>query len=325
MCIINSKDIQAIPKKTIIYFTQKTNNYFHIPNSYVYLVPADLSQMIFEMRRFDITHFPIICYDNSNMQLASRAFWIFEALGYEALVVYGNVDLFVQQRVALVKENLGAISHSTIPMEITPGKLDWVDGTESPLEDLFGALRESIQNYCSPAKVEKFLRSLGLDLGKNDWCFSGRDCELLGVLMRYIGKTQAVASLGEWREVGHSRATSRTEMFFSLVSTVYFDVEEANESEVVVREEGDGGKKEGQERISVVGGETWGRKVEFQPCVEEEKEEFTGDTKSEEFKDDGQQYRDQEHYSTSLVRKDQHYKKENGASQGCHCSKCNIF
>ena len=262
MSIINSNEIEAIPSKTIIYFTQKTNTYLHLPDSYVYTVPHDLSLMIFEMRRFDIAKFPIVCYDNSNMQLASRAFWIFEALGYSALVVYGNLELFVQQGANLVKENLGAINYSSTLMEIGPGKLDWVNGVEGTVEDLFEALYQSVQTYCSPEKIAEFIRGIGLDLEKSDWCFSGRNCELLGLLMRESGGLRVEVSLGEWSELASNTESSRTETFFSLASSVYYDIEEPKETESVARAEADENKKNDEDTAPVKTEEISARKIE---------------------------------------------------------------
>ena len=74
MCIINVKDLSSLLNKTLIYFTSNPLNCKILPGSYICLVPESISQFIQELRKLNITSFPIICYDNEEMRLASTAF-----------------------------------------------------------------------------------------------------------------------------------------------------------------------------------------------------------------------------------------------------------
>jgi hypothetical protein len=227
MSIINPRDLHQFPTKTLIFFTTAEEIPELVPNSYVYKVSDDISDMIKEMRRFDISTFPVICYDNENLVLASKAFFVFEALEYSVFVLYGNLEMLLDYGLELSKENLGTLKLSEIAMEIDVNKLPNMEPVDSSSLVLVYPPYKTIGNYVDMEEAKDFFLVNEISLLSKPTILSGENASVIGLFFRYLGNTEIKVFLGYWslREK-RSGTLSRPETYYSAAGTVYFDAEE---------------------------------------------------------------------------------------------------
>ena len=220
MCIINAKELPLLMNKTLIYFASNPTTSKTLPDSYIFWAPDNLTQFIHELRSFDIPKFPVVCYDNEEMKLSSKAFWIFEAMGYDAIVLYGDINLYQYQGIQLVSNNLGPILYGRKLMEIDINRLNSKLNNEF-IEIIFEQeLRKVIGDECSIEKAQHFLEKFQTGSNENFY-LRGRNCQVIGLLLKYTGKNNVMVFLGEWNI--HNREPSKSSNYYSASESIYYD------------------------------------------------------------------------------------------------------
>jgi hypothetical protein len=221
----------SIGSSTLIYFTTNSDVQEVLKNSYVYVVPTDLSSFVYDLRRFDIVNFPIICYDDQNMELASKAHWVFESIEYFSVVLYGSLENFKTQGAATTPNNLGPIKFSEILMEINLNQLSNVHSDEYVVQELSLPLYTTIGTVCTVEKVQEYLELNEINTVNKDSVITGENSAVLGILLKFCGLKGIKVFLGEWASIHPNRDSSKTEGFFSMVGSVYYDPIEEKHSD----------------------------------------------------------------------------------------------
>ncbi|OMJ88399.1 hypothetical protein SteCoe_9722 [Stentor coeruleus] len=228
MCFINVKELKSLRTKTLLFFTQ--GPYFGkvLLNSHIIEYPLELSIFIRELRKLDITDFPVICYDNDNLKIASLAFWIFESLGYSVYLLYGNIMTFLDLGEKLQDTSKGDLPQSQLLMEIDINKLPNVKTYDSVVLDLNQPLYQAIGSDFNHQTVKKYLHDNNIPEDFDGFTLSGQYAGLIGALLKYLGNNSNKIFLGEWKDIDFNRrVSSRPETFYSAVGSVYYDAEDA--------------------------------------------------------------------------------------------------
>lgn len=227
MCIINIQDLASFHTKTLIFFS--SGPYFGklLPNSYT-IECSDLSILIHDLRKLDITEFPIICYDNEDLKIASLAFWIFESLDYSVKLLYGDMSIFSLKGQNLVTTSKKDLPQSKVLMDIDMSKLPKIKNYDSLAYTLVLPLYATIGTDFKSKMVKKYLLQNNIpdDLDGSLLCgpFSG----IIGALLKYLGNYQNRVFLGEWKDLSFkSKSSSKPGTFYSAVGSVYYDAVEA--------------------------------------------------------------------------------------------------
>lgn len=227
MCFINVKELKSLRTKTLLFFSQ--GPYFGklLPGSHIVEYPLELSIFIRELRKLDITDFPVICYDNDNLKIASLAFWIFESLGYSAYLLYGNISIFSDLGEKLQDTSKGDLPRSQILMEIDINKLPNIKTYDSVVLELIQPLCQTIGVEFNHQTVTKYLHDNKVPEDFDGFILSGPSAGLIGALLKYLGNNSNKIFLGEWKDLDFNRrVSSKPETFYSAVGSVYYDAED---------------------------------------------------------------------------------------------------
>ncbi|OMJ71195.1 hypothetical protein SteCoe_30661 [Stentor coeruleus] len=227
MCFINVKELKSLRTKTLLFFSQ--GPYFGklLPDSHIIEYPLELSIFIRELRKLDITDFPVICYDNDNLKIASLAFWIFESLGYSVYLLYGNISTFTDLGEKLQDTSKGDLPQSQILMEIDINKLPNVKTYDSVVFDLSQPLYKAIGTEFNHQTVKKYLYDNNIPEDFDGFVLSGQYSGLIGALLKYLGNNSNKIFLGEWKDIDFNRrVSSKPETFYSAIGSVYYDAED---------------------------------------------------------------------------------------------------
>lgn len=240
MCIINVQEMNSLQTKTLIFFS--SGPYFgnFLPDSYVVEYTLELSLFIRELRTLDITEFPVICYDNDNLKLASMAFWIFESIGYSVKLLYGDISIFSSLNQKLISTSKNDLPRSQILMDIDINKLLNIKFYDSVSLELTLPLYLTIGPDINAEKVKKYLLNNNVPDDFDGFILSGPFAGIIGILLKYLGNYQNRIFLGEWKDLNLLRVIStKNDTFYSAAGSIYYDaVEGGNEEEMKVTSRG---------------------------------------------------------------------------------------
>jgi hypothetical protein len=228
MSIISVKELNELPSKTLIYFTSEISLSSIIPQSHVYNMPSNLSRCIYELRKFYVSSFPIVCYDDEEMRLSSQAYWIFKALGYDALVLYGGIKACEEQQVALTP-----LHPESIPLHPDLHQIDKIllpmSGSGSiKVDDLPFLLYEVLGQEINKQKVHKLLDMHAISRDYENSVISGYSAPVFGVILIYLDINVRVY-LGDWQEIDPIKTNEEhPETFHTVAESIYYDAIEAD-------------------------------------------------------------------------------------------------
>ncbi|OMJ75632.1 hypothetical protein SteCoe_25189 [Stentor coeruleus] len=223
MCIINIEDLSSFQNKTLIFFS--SGPYFGklLPNSYT-IEYSDLSILIRDLRRLDISDFPVICYDNEDLKIASLAYWIFESLDYLVKILYGDMNIFSLKGQNLVTTSKHDLPQSNILMDIDITKLPKVKIYNSLAYELIFPLYITIGTDLTSKLVKKYLKQNNIPEDLDGCLLCGPFSAVVGALLKYLGNYQNKIFLGEWKDLGFkSKNSSKPGTFYSAAESVYYD------------------------------------------------------------------------------------------------------
>jgi hypothetical protein len=203
--------------------------------------PLELSLFIRELRTLDITEFPVICYDNDNLKLASLAFWIFESIGYSVKLLYGDISIFSSLNQKLIFSSKNDLPRSQILMDIDINKLLNIKFYDSVSLDLSLPLYSTIGPDLNSEAVKKYLLKNNIPDDFDGFILSGPFAGIIGILLKYLGNYQNRIFLGEWKDLDFLKVvSSKRDTFYSAAGSVYYDAVEGGnkeeEEEVTQRE-----------------------------------------------------------------------------------------
>ena len=262
--IISIQEVSKLPKKTLIYFTNRIPPVW-LPNSYYYIIQSDLSDFVNDVRRFEIQVFPVICYDDGDMDYSSRAYWILKAIGYDVFVLYGGINACQQEGFSLLNSMPYEIAFSSTLMVIDYDLLPNLSFDECIyIKELPFLLYEVLGKDIKKDKVKKLLKSHGLSYEYSKAIFSGNGAAVFGIILSYLERKKITVFLGEWNEpIGRRKLSiSRPESFYTVNESIYYDAEqelpEENKESKENKENGENGenevieKSEKSERLEII-------------------------------------------------------------------------
>lgn len=223
------RDIKGFEKKTLIYFTSLIP-IFIIPGSYTYIVTENLWKFVNDLRYFAIQNFPIICYDDGDMILSSRAYCILKSMNYEVSVLYGGLKACEEEGLSLIPYQAEPIEILESPKEIDSSKLYSTQINCFNVKSLPFSIYDVIGKNISVEKLRKLLETNGICINHQNKVLAGPSACLMALVLTYFGENFPSIYLGDWFD---SRLPARklTSETFQTPGTVYFDAEEDLEVE----------------------------------------------------------------------------------------------
>lgn len=235
MSIIQTKELAPIPTKTLIFFQpspgQSSNR--TLKNSFTYTWVDSFSQIVQDFRSFDIKNFPIICYDEGDMHLASLAYCIFKSMNLEVLVLYGGLRACEVEGLALAEQASVSVPSRAELREVDVNLLVNVSFRQSTCKCLPFSVYEVIGRDITVSKVKKLLDLHGIILSEDLKVLSGPSASLIALFVVYFGLDFPAVYLGDWiyetSEISERKQDD--EVFHSIADSVYYDaLEQIEES-----------------------------------------------------------------------------------------------
>ena len=231
MSIIQVSDLENFQSKTLIYLTQ-SKFYSLIPGSFVYQVPDRFSTMVSEMRKLQLDKFPIILYDEGDMQLASQTFCILKALQYPVLVIYGGISAYLDSGLELVDDEIGRLTYDEFPAEINSDMLQNFEFGSITVKSFPFNVFEVIGNDFSKERLKKLLEVHDMISWDCENVMAGPGAALLALCLDFIAGMKVKVFIGDWFEVDTpKRKITLNESFHTVPESVYFDPVEGSERE----------------------------------------------------------------------------------------------
>lgn len=231
MSIILVSDLDKFQSKTLIYLTQSKASSL-IPCSFVYQVPGRFSTMVSEMRKLQLDKFPIILYDEGDMQLASQTFCILKALQYPVLVVYGGLSAYLDTGLQLVEDEVGRLTYDEFPAEIDSEMLQNFEFGSINVKSFPFNIFEVIGKDFNRERLKKLLEVHEMIYSDCDNVMAGPGAALLALCLDFINGAKFKVFIGDWFEVDTpKRKITLNESFHTVPESVYFDPVEGSERE----------------------------------------------------------------------------------------------
>jgi hypothetical protein len=237
MSLVKAEELSRIPSPTFIYLASKTPVQT-IPGSFVYRAPTSFKDLVSDFSRFEAPSFPIICYDDGDMRLASHAFWVFSALHMPVLVLYGGLKACEEENLPL------SVSFTfTLPQSLKPSPVDselLLKSASSGLniENLPFSLYDVLGVDLSVEKLKKLLRTHGIRFDVEGENIIGKCAAEFGVMVVYMGISDVKVFIDEWEESkARPKLSIAPESYRTGVGTVYYDAEEGRISDLENEEE----------------------------------------------------------------------------------------
>lgn len=224
MSIISVKDLYNIENKTLIYFASFVPLDV-LPDTFLCIVGEDLSDLVYKLRKIDILYFPIICYDDGDMKLASQAFWVFKAMDYPVYVLYGGIKACEDEGLELVSNAAPPLLEKKDPQPIDLNKLPKLCIEAVPVRALPFLFYEVLGHDITREKVKKVLEIHGIDYNYSNCTLKGKGVGVFSLFLLYLKFSDVKVFLGEWSEptpprFGNSLAP---ETFHTVAESVYYD------------------------------------------------------------------------------------------------------
>ena len=178
--------------------------------------------MVQDFRLFDIKNFPIICYDEGDMQLASLAYCVLQAMSLEVLVLYGGLRACEVEGLALAEHPSLAVPRRADLRDVDVNLLVNVNFRQSTCKCLPFSVYEVIGKDITVSKVKKLLDLHGIILNEDLKVLSGPSASLLALFVVYFGLDFPPVYLGDWSYTGNEQ-NREDEVFHSIAESVYYD------------------------------------------------------------------------------------------------------
>ena len=224
MSLISVKELEKLPSKTLIYFTSSTPLVF-LPGSYIYNSASALGGFIQDLRRFNIQCLPVVCYDDEDMRLSSMAYWVFRALGLEAMVLYGGIHACEEEGAKLTSTYPEEIPYLEAMLEIDLERLPNVEYQSTAVNELPFLLYEVLGSGITQEKVRKLLSHHNIEYECEGVVLSGPAAPVFGVILMYLRKREIKVFLGAWSdaELINRKPSAKPETFYTVAESVYYD------------------------------------------------------------------------------------------------------
>ena len=317
MCLISIEDLKRLDKKTLIYFAAEEDEQTFIEDSYKIVVGQELNELVMELRVLDLKIYPIVCYDNEDLLLASRAFWILEAMDYDVKILVTSRGLGRPIR------PIGPVPHKEQISHVDISKISNSVLRQTQEFNLLWPIVPYIAKDLSQDKVRTFLEGQKIPVEIEGTQLVGFYAEQIAALLKYLDQDVSVL-LTEVRMRTKTAVSKFNDTFVSMPESVYYDAEEdlrSRQSECNIGDfiEKDFGKQEERkERVETTAQE----KIKEASCNEDtvtvnQEDDEKKETKVEE---------DAKHYSIGLANKNQDrkmkkkIKEKDLKNSRCFCS-----
>ena len=228
MSFVFVRELEVIEKKTLIYFTNLLP-IFTLNESYTYVVPENFCKFVFDLRHFSIQNFPIICYDDGDMLLASKAYCILKSMNYNALVLYGGLKASEEEGLALIPYRSESIPFIDSPIEIDSSKLHNTQICTFTVKNFPFSIYDVIGKNLTKEKLKKLIETNGIRINCENKVLAGPSASILALILVFFGESFPNVYLGEWFEArAPIRKLTKPETF-QTPGTVYYDAEAEEE------------------------------------------------------------------------------------------------
>ena len=219
MCLISVEELRGLKQKTLIYFSSEEDDMPYLEDSVKIVVDQGINELVQLLRLIDFETFPIICYDDQDLELASKAFWIIDSFDFDTKVLVQSRGISRSFRPSL-----------NLSLKDSPSHLDISKITNSILYipqqfSLESPIVPNISKNFSVKVVKKFLNSQKIPTEANGLQLNGQFAEQIALLLRYLGNNVAVL-LTQIKSRTKTIASKSNELYNSLAPTEYFDLDE---------------------------------------------------------------------------------------------------
>lgn len=316
MCLITLEDLKKLNKKTLIYFAAEEDEQTYIEESFKIVVGQELNALVKELRVLDVKNFPIVCYDNEDLSLASRAYWIFEAMDYEVKILVTSRGLGRPIR------PVGPLPHKTQISHIDISRISNSILYQTQEFNLLCPIVPNIAKDLSQDRVRNFLEGQQIPVEIEGTQLIGFYAEQIAALLKYLDNDVNVL-LTEVKMRTKTVESKFNETFVSLPESIYYDAEEDLRSRVSESNFGDFIEKNsekvegcrGKEEITVV-------EKRMEVVFDEVKKTEIEENKEDGEKKDIKSEEDLKHYSNGLSNKKKARKQKKIMEEGLNNSRC---
>ena len=191
----------------------------YIEDSVKIIVDQSINELVQILRLINFETFPIICYDDQDLELASKAFWIIDALDFD-------VKVLVQSRgLSRGFRPLASLNPKESPSHLDISKIT-NSSNYNPVEfNLDSPIVPNISKNFSIEVVKNFLDSQKVPIEANGLQLTGQCAEQIALLLRFIGNNVAVL-LTQIKSRTKTLASKTNEVYFSIAASEYFDFDE---------------------------------------------------------------------------------------------------
>ena len=222
------RELGLVEKKTLVYFTNLLP-ILTLAESYTYVVPEKFSRFVYDMRHFSIQNFPIICYDDGDMLLASKAYCVLRSMNYEALVLYGGLKACEEEGLSLIPCSSERIPVQEGAKEIDSSKLHNTQICAFMVRPFPFSIYDVIGKNISKERLKRLLETNGICINCGSKVLAGPSASILALILVYFGENFPNVYLGEWFEpTAPLRKLTKPETF-QTPGTVYYDAESEDE------------------------------------------------------------------------------------------------
>ena len=219
MCLISGEELKGLKQKTLIYLSSEEDDMPYIEDSVKIIVDQGINELVHVLRLIDFESFPIICYDDQDLELASKAYWIIDALDFDVKVLVQSRGISRSFRPSAnpnIKESPSHLDISKISNSIhyTPEEFDF----NSPIVP-------NISKNFSIEVVKKFLDSQKIPTEADGLQLTGQCAEQIALLLKFIGNNVAVL-LTQIKSRTKTVTSKANEVYYSIAASEYFDFDE---------------------------------------------------------------------------------------------------